>query len=276
MPLANDRRVERDDELPRHRRRPLGVEIARRLGRKVRAGQPGGNEFHHQRERRALGVTERHHRAGERLVCICRRPAVDIQRPAFGDRLAFLRRRHHVAARDLRQREVDDDRLASFKRAGERDRIGAEHRRLSAPRRHRGGPVGEEQSHQSRIGNALRVVSDRPAMVRASDACGRDPARRRHLWQEGVREIDGRIGKAVVGVDDENARPRLLRRRRGEAVDLSRFRLRGIERRAQQAVRLDAVRFGEHERLRHHARIVLARAVALQRPRDQRFRLGKS
>src|SRR5262245_34980943 len=80
--------IEQDDQLTGAGRRALGVKKGRGFGREIRAGEPGGKELNHQRERRALGVTERQHGAAERRVRIGGRPAGVVERPALGNSLA--------------------------------------------------------------------------------------------------------------------------------------------------------------------------------------------
>ena len=49
-----------------------------------------------------------------------------VERPAFGDRFAFLCGREDFASSNFRQSEIDDHRAGVFARGGEGDRIGAE------------------------------------------------------------------------------------------------------------------------------------------------------
>jgi len=94
-------RIDGDQRLADARRRTLGIEKRRRLIGVVRACKPGAEKLDHERQRRSLGIAERHHGAGKRDFRVCRRPTFDIERPAFRYRLAFLSRSHDLAARYL-------------------------------------------------------------------------------------------------------------------------------------------------------------------------------
>jgi len=94
--------IERDDELARSGRRAFVVEEGRGICGEIRACEPGGEQLDHQGERRAFGVAERQHGAGERRVRIGGGLALDIERPAARDLLALLLGGEDIAARDLR------------------------------------------------------------------------------------------------------------------------------------------------------------------------------
>jgi hypothetical protein len=91
-------------------RRALGVEKGGGLAREAGAGEAGGRDLDHHREQASFGVADGRHRAGKRGFGIGRRPALDVEAPAFGDGLAPLLRRHDGAAGDPGEREIDHQR----------------------------------------------------------------------------------------------------------------------------------------------------------------------
>ncbi len=177
---------------------PFGVEIGRRLGGEVRAGQSGRQELDHQRQHRALGVAHRQPscRAAPRRDRWSACPSASSAQPS-GIVLAALLRRHDVAARHLRQRQVDHQRRAARQRAGERDRIGAEHGLRSAPRRHRARRVDEHQRDQALVRQPLDRMAGRAAMARTADRRRGDALAARGVGQRGFGKLDRRKGKAV-------------------------------------------------------------------------------
>ena len=198
-----------------------------------------------------------------------------VERPALRDALAPLLGGEDVAARDLGQGQIDDDRLPARQGAGEGDRVGAEQSLRAAPGRHRGRRIGEEERHQPGFGEAFDRVAGGAAMVRAADRRDGDALIARHLGQSGHGLVERRIGEAMRRVDRQHGRPRARDDRRREAVDLAGLGLRRVGRHARQAVALEPVRLGGDESARNGARVARGRPAPDQGVRDQILRLGE-
>jgi len=273
--LAERGRIECDDELSSPGRRTLVVEKRRGVGGEIRPREAGGEQFHHQHQRGALGVAERQHGAGERGVGIGGGFARGIERPALGNALALLPRRHDIAARHLREREIDHHGRPARQGTREGDRVGAEHRFRRAPRRDGGRRVGEHHGDELALGEALDRMAGGAAMVRAANRGARDAARPCHLGKQRERGLDRGKREAVDGIDHGRPRPRARDGWRRKSIDLADLRLRRIGRQARKAVALEPVGFGRHQRAGDDCRVHPAGAAAHERAGDETFGLGQ-
>ena len=277
-PLANTAGSMRDDELSRHRGRAFGIEIARRLGGEIRAG--------HARPRSAP--------PSARAPCPWRRQAAPSCRRAPRSHPSSACHRHRAPSprgsarpsspppsrcRARPSTATDRPRSARDPAAGQANAIGLvpNTARLAAPRRHRGGSVGEEQRRPvPRPPDAPR--DDRPRRNDASVRCRppRCPFAAVICGRQRQREIDRGIGEAVVRIDHENARPRLLRRpasrsRRPFPPSPARHRTRV---RNSPCVLMPSASASTSALATTRA-LSLRCAAALERARDQRFRVGE-
>src|SRR6185503_11704412 len=109
---------------------------------------------------RALGAADRLQGALEGDLGVRRWVAALVDSPARRYRLALLGGGEDLAARNLAERQVDDDRRPAPLRRGEGERIGAEHRLSAAPRRNRLGRVAEREREETDLGQPLDMPAD--------------------------------------------------------------------------------------------------------------------
>ena len=212
-------RVDRDDICPVPGGDPphRGTKSPRREFAPVK---PAGKELDHQGQRGALGIAQRHHGSVQRRRRVGGRLAVGVERPAFGDRLAPLPGGKHIAARHLRQRQVDDDRRPA--RRADRQR------RSGWCRTPPGAAPGRDRAAANWRTSAPRDPARRGARrdgrPRRNDATGGWRRRRcpsaRGIGGRPSSAIERGIGEAVRGIDCQPPGP-AAKRGRGEAVDLA-------------------------------------------------------
>ena len=125
------------------RRHAVAREEGTRLVAKLRGREGRSKNFDHQDKLCALRIAHREHCAIESCLWICRRLAVLVDRPAFRDGFAFLRRDIDFAAGNLRKAHVDNKRRLALARSRKCERICAEDACLAAPGRNGGRAVAE-------------------------------------------------------------------------------------------------------------------------------------
>jgi hypothetical protein len=171
-------RIDRDDRLPGTGRVALVVKERARLPGVVRAGQPGAEKLHHQRQRCALGVAraESWFPPSPPLASVVGWPSGSSAQPS-GIASPFC------AAAMILPRATFDSEISTTtgssiaKRSGKGDRIGAEQRPPPAPGRHRRWRIGHHQRRDATLGQCLDNHAGNPAMVRAADTGNRDALR---------------------------------------------------------------------------------------------------
>ena len=201
----------------------------------------------------------------DRLLRIGGRLAVPVERPAFGNLLALGHRDHDLAARHRGHGEVDHDRIGVLAREGERHRIGAEQRLLSAPRRDRGRRIGEGDADHAGLGH-LEHMDAEHADVRAVADAGEADAVAPGALDHFIDRPGGRLVGQAVGVVDQAHRALVgddLRPGRADGAAV--LQHAAVERHARHAVRGQALRLGPHQVLGGSLGHPVVRAGALQR-----------
>ena len=193
-----------------------------------------------EREHRALGPAHRKHRSVERGRGVRRRIPVAVERPAGRDRLALLRGDHHLAARDLGERQVDE--RAPARRREETRRRSGSCRGAGAARPRPPSPPASCR-WRARRGRPLRPArGDTPR--RRSDGCSSRPHTRRRARARGgsprpprahTPETRARTSHRPAQRHPSRGRSRAARtRRRGRSRDAARTGGRATHR-ARQA-----------------------------------------
>ena len=131
--------------------------------------------------------------------------AFAIHRPALRNRLAFARRHHQLAARDFRQRQVDDQRRARRARKDGSDRIGAEDRPPAAPAGIAAGEFPKARPTMPVARDRREVPGGDAEVVAAGHAGEGGAASAGALDRFAHRQRAGRKGKAVGGIDQAGA-----------------------------------------------------------------------
>ena len=190
--------------------------------------------------------------------------AAGVECPVRRDRLARLGGDVDAAPRHLAETHVDDERRAVGPGGGEADGVRAEHSAVAAPRSDGLGSVAYAHGDVAGPCEGLDVVGDDPGMVGAADH-RRGERRCREAVQQGpLRELDGRVGESVTGVDDHGRVREPSRLGGGMAVDLAAARLRRIGRDPRSSVPFLAVGLRRGQCVRDPLGIVPGRVVGHQ------------
>ena len=119
--------------------------------------------------------------------------------------------------------------------------------RVSAPGRHGGGGVGEQDGDEALLGQGLHRPARCTAMMRTTDGGGGDPLFAGDLGQERDGCIEGRIGEAVGRIDGEQSRLRPRGGDDGIADDFARPHLFAIGEEPHETVGLQPVGLRAHQ-----------------------------
>jgi hypothetical protein len=155
-----------------------------------------------------------------------------------------------LPSRDLREREVDHERLAVAPREHGGNRIGAEQRTAAAPGGHRRGRIAEGERNQARRAERRQMRRAHPEMVAALHArhgaaelpCPVDQGR--HC------EIAGGISQPVRTVDQYRRATIRHDCRLRHGIDAAIAQLRTIHRQPRYPVRRQSAQVGVDERAR--------------------------
>jgi hypothetical protein len=187
---------------------------------------------------------------------------------SWGDGIAPLRRGHQSAARDLREREIDNDRRLAAARRSERNGVCPEQRSLAAPGSHGAWRIAEDKTYKTNLCKPFDVTTGDPKMMRAREARSGQPHCAGNLRQARDRDVEGRVGETMLYVDYERPRPGLARCGDGEAIDLAGLRLRCIAWDACKPVSFMSVNLGLRQRPCYRRGIDSAGARGFERARS--------
>src|SRR6056297_659809 len=265
-------RVEHENEMRKPRRIARVIEERTGLVGVVRAREPRREKLDHERQRRPLRATRRDHRAGHGGGGIGGGPPLGVERPAVGNGGAGLLRQHHLAARDMAEREVDEERIALRPRGGEGDGVRAVERAVAAPGGHRCGRIRQRERDHPRPCEWLDGMARDPEMMRP----GYGDCRQAELAGHGAcglrARLDGGEGEPVSGIDPDD-RPVADNLGLRPGSHLPGPHLRGIKRRTREAMGRQPVPLRRDERPGGRCREAFGHAGAAERGGHEGFRV---
>lgn len=238
--------VQHKDEMRQIGGRTLVIKQRTGLMGEIRPGQTCRQQFHHKGECSPLRAPGRHHRSCHCCIGIGGWLSFGIQRPAFGNGLACFLRQHDLAARNMAEREINQQRIAQRARRGKGNRVGAEQRAIAPPWGHGRRGIGEGQRNQPLPREGFYRLTRHAEMVRAGHTDNGNPQLARNLLCHAGPGINCGKGQPKTRIHpDHGTVAGQFRRSTGQ--NLSCTHLRCIEWNPRQPMRGQAFLLGLHQ-----------------------------
>jgi hypothetical protein len=275
-PALERRRVAERGEID-HRDRLAGVGGGREVAVEVehvlahrRAVERAGEQADDQREAVALVAADRQQEAFVGTLRVEQRPALAVDHPAFGHRLASLRLRLDLAIRGDRGRHVEHDRRLVARGDGDRDRVGRQQHVEAAPRRQVIGVADREvETDHVALQRHSRVERRRAGVVAEARAGPADPGALRLLGSDLRGTRHDQVPHGVVAVDERRRRALLDDADLGMQVDAAGADPLQVGREADHAVAVGALQVGLGHQRGDRRRIGVGHADGDEGARDE-------